>query len=446
MTDDFSKRKDEPMKDKVPSWPVYAADALMFVAVLLVAAPYYNSGTPMTAGILSLCALMVFSSMLIALVPYWLDYRKDIASKAEHTREAEENFRIIFDDLSALRLGLAELEERSEKFSEALSDADKTSGLRVRFNELEAAVETFRDSLEKRLREIADTADSNAKALDACGAAGKETGNAVAAVSSEVSSLGKSLQSFRELFDLEIESLKKAVADLQEKLTSTPPAGVDEDKSAVESSVEKPPKVREPKVGSMLNKALAGMEISKASVDKFVKLGMDATDGVDGNRVQSEPRQLEIHSLGGGAENAGTAPALDSADGGVEGEKLFEVTDPEKSESVDAEVPDSSSEAEPPPAAQKPRKGGATVVVNALIGIGNKPFLRGSGVAGLSEEKGLEMEYVEIGKWRHVFEQIDSSATFTVLKNDSIPPNGKATFTISAGENLELNLSFPLSE
>lgn len=39
------------------------------------------------------------------------------------------------------------------------------------------------------------------------------------------------------------------------------------------------------------------------------------------------------------------------------------------------------------------------VQVLALIGIGNKPFLRGD-IPGLSKEQGVPMEFVEIGKWR----------------------------------------------
>ena len=93
----------------------------------------------------------------------------------------------------------------------------------------------------------------------------------------------------------------------------------------------------------------------------------------------------------------------------------------------------------------KPKKGDAVVVVNALIGIGNKPFLRGNG-AGLSPDRGTPMDYLEIGKWRYVFPAFDGKINFSVLKNDEVPPNGESEFSISAGEKTELNLFFPLEQ
>lgn len=54
------------------------------------------------------------------------------------------------------------------------------------------------------------------------------------------------------------------------------------------------------------------------------------------------------------------------------------------------------------------------------------------------------MEYVEIGKWRHVFADADAPIEFSVHKNDEIPSDGGETFVLRPSERLELNLSFPL--
>ncbi|MBQ6533574.1 MAG: hypothetical protein IJI37_00235, partial [Opitutales bacterium] len=131
----------------------------------------------------------------------------------------------------------------------------------------------------------------------------------------------------------------------------------------------------------------------------------------------------------------------------------------EKSAEPQAEaVPEPAPEAAPEPVPEtaplfedlpvsrgniKPKKGDAVIVVNALIGIGNKPYLRGAG-AGLSTQKGTQMEYLEIGKWRYVLPDLDAPLNFTVLRNDETPPQGQSQFTIGAGEKMELNLFFPL--
>ena len=44
------------------------------------------------------------------------------------------------------------------------------------------------------------------------------------------------------------------------------------------------------------------------------------------------------------------------------------------------------------------KNGTTTVVANVMIGIGNKPYLRGEG-PGLSWEEGVAMNFIEIGKW-----------------------------------------------
>ena len=93
----------------------------------------------------------------------------------------------------------------------------------------------------------------------------------------------------------------------------------------------------------------------------------------------------------------------------------------------------------------KPKKGDTVITVNALIGIGNTPYLRGNG-AGLSQDKGIAMHYVEIGKWQYVMPDLDETLNFSVLKNDITLPQGESNFTINAGERKELNLFFPMEQ
>ena len=63
-------------------------------------------------------------------------------------------------------------------------------------------------------------------------------------------------------------------------------------------------------------------------------------------------------------------------------------TDPNKTEKVETE------ETKP----KKSSTGTTSVVANVMIGIGNKPFLRGEG-PGLSWDEGVPMNFIEIGKW-----------------------------------------------
>jgi len=84
----------------------------------------------------------------------------------------------------------------------------------------------------------------------------------------------------------------------------------------------------------------------------------------------------------------------------------------------------------------------STLVARVLIGIGNKPYVRGDG-PGLSHSKGVPMEFVEIGQWRWV---APSSATdaisVRILKNDEVPAEG-GPITLQPGQTLEVSPEFP---
>ncbi|MBC2592970.1 hypothetical protein H5P28_01730 [Ruficoccus amylovorans] len=79
-----------------------------------------------------------------------------------------------------------------------------------------------------------------------------------------------------------------------------------------------------------------------------------------------------------------------------------------------------------PPLREKPRKSpkGATVLVaQVLIGIGNKPYVRGIG-PGLSPDEGVPMEFLEIGKWQWTAPDGEEPISCRIYKNDEIPADG----------------------
>ncbi len=106
------------------------------------------------------------------------------------------------------------------------------------------------------------------------------------------------------------------------------------------------------------------------------------------------------------------------------GEKLPRKTPPEKKEESPQE-----------------KKGGLTsVTANVMIGIGNKPYLRGEG-PGLSWEEGVAMNFVEIGKWSWSPPRKNASLTIQVYRNDEDPDKG-GTHEVKPGENFELTPEF----
>ena len=81
-----------------------------------------------------------------------------------------------------------------------------------------------------------------------------------------------------------------------------------------------------------------------------------------------------------------------------------------------------------------------TVVANVMIGIGNKPFLRGEG-PGLSWDEGVSMNFIEIGKWAWSPPRKNASMIVQVYRNDKDPDKG-GKVEVKPGQKLEITPDF----
>jgi len=79
---------------------------------------------------------------------------------------------------------------------------------------------------------------------------------------------------------------------------------------------------------------------------------------------------------------------------------------------------------------------GTALTINLMIGIGNKPYVRGTG-PGLSMEKGIPMTFLGIGRWQWISPDPEAPATIEVWKNDQSPLG--EPLHLSGGEPVEVN-------
>lgn len=87
------------------------------------------------------------------------------------------------------------------------------------------------------------------------------------------------------------------------------------------------------------------------------------------------------------------------------------------------------------------KKNDSAVTAKVLIGIGNKPFIRGSG-GGLSWERGVPMEFESIGSWRWLAPaELDAPLRFRIYRNDQ-DPDGGGERTLEPGQKLEVEPRF----
>ena len=199
--------------------------------------------------------------------------------------------------------------------------------------------------------------------------------------------------------------------------------------------------------GASVEQAGAVVDQPNAAVEQ-----LNASADQHGPAVEDSNADSAANSLAeDGQPGSSGADSSDSAFGLKENEKgadFFESADsPLGLGESDNKKPDFPTLFALPESSEKARKTSKTdtcIIVNSLIGIGNKPYLRGAG-GGLSPDKGVPMEYLEIGKWRYVFPP-DSQfpIEFSVYKNDETRSDGGEVFQILPNEKLELNLRFTI--
>lgn len=546
--------------------PLWIADALMFAAVFLTAAPGIMNGEPMGALQTLFCCLLVAAAMGMILYAYKLNASVRLKEAEKAVEESEKEREIIFGDLASLRLMIADSNEKIENLEfaaeNAKASAEKTAAL-------ESGIAVLRDSAAKKISELAESLESAAARADAASAKN------CAALKKDLSVFNVEFLELKENFSRESGELKKALAEIREQIAGLEAALAEAQATALEESSEGEPGADQSELSGVLTRALSNGGGVRGTVEKFVGFKKPAkpvelsdepnvfTEGQRADDFQGtldnlrnpdaapipgqEPtddgeklnRQPNVFNEGERADDfQGTLDRLENPDaaqipgqgdgarrtfdGGVmdaqgDNEDFFESADSESrddapesaeenalkqagetsprpagAESKTEAKPKAKAEPEPEPKTEpeqeakpkaepkaeaepkpeagpregaegaengflfgdmpigsprksRPTKRDAVIEVNALIGIGNKPYLRGSG-AGLSMDKGVPMEFVEIGKWRYVLVELSEPVRIKILKNDEDAPNEEIPDSVSAGEKLELNLSFPQKE
>jgi len=120
----------------------------------------------------------------------------------------------------------------------------------------------------------------------------------------------------------------------------------------------------------------------------------------------------------------------------------MDTEDDESEEAVEAEAKVAEPETKAAPRTVMATEDDATgtcLIVNLMIGIGNKPFVRGTG-PGLSEEAGEPMQFLAIGRWLWRAPSSGAPVTVQVWKNDRSPLGEPVR--IPAGETRELDEDF----
>lgn len=286
--------------NKIPVWPVYAADVLMFAAVFAVALPNMYTGEPLSATSVFFCSLMVLGGLFLCLAPYYAGLKgAEREKKAAADAKIRDDLTIIFDELAALRMMIADIEERIETYPERIASLESAASKPAEWAsraEVAKLATDIKDAVKEKLAQVSESLDSIAGQTEACRVSQKESDKIVAELCSDITILKDLLPASSESLSDEVYGLKQRIESLEDALASYS-SNIDEHDEPADSEdddifdgEEFSPSQNRPE--GMLGRALASAENSKISVEKFFPKPKDASLP-DGGELASGPREDE---------------------------------------------------------------------------------------------------------------------------------------------------------
>ena len=286
--------------NKIPVWPVYAADVLMFAAVFAVALPNMYTGEPLSATSVFFCSLMVLGGLFLCLAPYYAGLKgAEREKKAAADAKIRDDLTIIFDELAALRMMIADIEERIETYPERIASLESAASKPAEWAsraEVAKLATDIKDAVKEKLAQVSESLDSIAGQTEACRVSQKESDKIVAELCSDITILKDLLPASSESLSDEVYGLKQRIESLEDALASYS-SNIDEHDEPADSEdddifdgEEFSPSQNRPE--GMLGRALASAENSKISVEKFFPKPKDAASP-DGGELASGPREDE---------------------------------------------------------------------------------------------------------------------------------------------------------
>ncbi len=479
------------MQKKFSMFPIFAADALMFLAVFLIALPNIFLKEPLEAGQTFALAAVVLIAMFMVLVPIVLSARKK--NPEDMDLKSSKEIRQIFADLRTLRdalmeqikkidiageeierldtlsksleAELAELKESGElKFEEELKSLNLSiSALKSDFANLaqksnyseeiellRGKIETLSEKSESKFQILDDICEQLQNIADSFAEETKELEE-----TSEESSSEENQEKTEEVEQTEEPNKETAEEEQELQVADEISGGFDdedfgkddnleeetedpEDEEPISEDYETPKSEAKgnPKWAGMLDKAFQNSQSfsTRETVSRFIEKNRqgDAPEESNGVEVPLEKQNASDTASSISMEDLEKTETYSEVSEGV---SKYE----EKIAREDTLFPE-----EELPQAHKPRQiksGDTAVVVNAFLGIGNTPCIRGNG-AGLSQEKGTAMDLLEIGKYQWKCEGIISEPVkISIWLNDEIPSN-LGELTLNPNETLDIDPTF----
>ncbi len=512
-------------KSPLPKLYLIIADTLLLLAVLAIAYPNIVLMETMSSASVALCCVLVLAGMAMMLAPYVFEYLNEKQSISNDAKKTKKDIDLIFENLAALQLMIAETKEMGEQIEEKLSfqlakDTD------IKFETFKNGIETLRENIKQKIREIKeDISELHSSVSDATAQIETDSikidefSEKLASLKNDVEELEQTRAQITQEPETTPKKIEIPITNIEDDLEEIPEDLTNEEENTnfeeienIEDETEVPQELtyeidktfeeenntgtaedsnfiqeseqneeenpEQNKLSGLMSKALGNAMSVAPSIEKIISsakfaqeskpeqisetpienLSKSDVEGVEEN-IQENVIELDenfedppqIGEIKNDSENISANDILNDIDfDAEENEPLPQVQDfeidnsqqpSETAENLEEKIDtfdDLLFDDLPENKKIKPTKKDTTVTLKALIGIGNKPYLRGNN-SFLNANKGLAMDYVEIGVWRAIIPPFEGNLNFSIWINDE-QQIGENSYSIELGQKQEITL------
>lgn len=467
--------ENDDAQDGVTKWPFYFSALFILALVLTFAYLHFQENKTLDQWQLVTCILASALASVLVFIPHLLDRFLYLVFDPAN-RKDEELHRKTYFDIKEMR---GDLETLAVKIDKVPSVVDKIlTDSQAQEKNADSILEKLASDIEESREEILEKIGSLQELAEQSPLL-PEPDPAIAQANESIGKLG---DSFKELAD-QLKQLHNAVNQLPKEFPGNiVPAEAElttDVETGLKKEVEEEPPAEEPEEPEEKTEEDEEPDEEPQVVDEGEEPETQSVEQIEEEETVAEEEEIEPEVSGsfqdeeepesGKVESEEVSLTEEPKDPGVPVEEAedrepkteeFEpsAADPETDEldldlpapeetirKVDALLAGDDAGSDPKPVTESPKPKttpGATtsVIANVMIGIGNKPYLRGEG-AGLSWDEGVPMNFIEIGKWAWTPPRKNASLTVQVYRNDE-DPDSAGKIEVKSGEEIEITPEF----
>ena len=425
-------QSDDDLQTTLSKWPFILGDVLLVATALAIS---ILGDWQLSNWQVASCVISVALGAALFVLPYIIEFQVRLREEAE---DRTADLRILQRRIVSAQDQVEAVVERIETFEAGLSnlahaqEPDLAGPIQV----LEGKIDPLNDKQAEQstqLKALAKQVETMAKSLDAKAVISSVR---LAGSSEPVESTEEKVEEPERAALVEVtpdEPIAKKTRAPRKPRTPEPrllqraiEQKQDKSSEAVSRIIESRSKKSPPEEAAAVEPT---QEAPKPETDKSAKVNKpkEPSPPAEGPKIKPEPPLEE--------------EVPEPLDGAITPAPTESVTEEPETQPVEPE--DMFGDVVPSPVKKRVRtkKSDSAVVASVFIGIGNKPFVRGSG-AGLNWDKGIAMEFVEIGKWQWIAPaNLDEPVELQLFRNDE-DADSTGKYTLVSGQQLDLSPVF----